>query len=86
MEVMCLKDEAFYTVIETVIDHIQENLLLNPINGFSGKGAMHILRVISKTTLQKLRDEGEIRFTQQEKKIILYDIREYLRMHASRAF
>ncbi|MBK7694832.1 MAG: hypothetical protein IPN15_08880 [Saprospiraceae bacterium] len=32
------------------------------------------LRVKSKTTLQKLRDEGKIRFSQPEKKIILYDL------------
>ncbi len=33
-----------------------------------------MLRITSKTTLQKLRDEGKIRFSQPEKKIILYDV------------
>lgn len=34
---------------------------------------MRLLNIKSKTTLQKLRDEGRIRYTQPEKKIILYD-------------
>jgi len=33
------------------------------------------LRIKSKTTLQKLRDGGKIRFSQPEKKIILYDLK-----------
>lgn len=37
-----------------------------------GEEAMQVLRIKSKTTLQKLRDEGKIRFSQPEKKIILY--------------
>jgi hypothetical protein len=39
----------------------------------SPEKAMEKLRIKSKTTLQKLRDEGRIRFTQPDKKIILYD-------------
>jgi hypothetical protein len=35
---------------------------------------MKMLRVKSKATLQKIRDEGCIRFTQPKKKIILYDL------------
>jgi hypothetical protein len=35
---------------------------------------MKMLRIKSKATLQKMRDEGHIRFTQPEKKIILYDV------------
>jgi len=42
-----------------------------------------------KTTLQKLRDEGKIRFSQPEKKIILYDslsIDSYLEKHVRETF
>lgn len=35
--------------------------------------AMELLGIKSKTTLQKLRDEGKIRFSQPYKKVILYD-------------
>ena len=50
---------------------------------------MTMLRITSKTTLQKLRDEGKIRFSQPEKKLILYDvgsIYEYLNKHARDIF
>lgn len=42
---------------------------------------MEILHIKSKTTLQKLRDEGEIIFSQPQKKIILFhfdSLMEYL--------
>jgi hypothetical protein len=50
---------------------------------------MKKLRKKSKTTLQKLRDEGKVRFTQPEKKIILYDVQsieKYLEDNASDTF
>jgi hypothetical protein len=55
----------------------------------SGEEAMKKLRITSKTTLQKFRDEGRIRFAQPDKKIILYDtdsINEYLEKHAKETF
>jgi len=54
-----------------------------------GAQAMRMLRITSKTTLQKFRDEGKIRFSQPEKKIILYDtdsINEYLNANAHETF
>ena len=50
---------------------------------------MKRLNITSKTTLQKFRDEGKIRFSQPEKKIILYDtdsINDYLDKHAKNTF
>jgi hypothetical protein len=47
------------------------------------------LRITSKTTLQKLRDEGKIRFSQPEKKLILYEVEsiyEYLGENANEPF
>jgi hypothetical protein len=55
----------------------------------SGPEAMAKLRIKSKATLQKMRDERVIRFSQPEKKIILYDtdsINEYLGKNARKAF
>ncbi|MEA5261058.1 helix-turn-helix domain-containing protein [Arcicella aquatica] len=51
--------------------------------------AMQLLNIKSKTTLQKLRDEGKIRFSQPQKKIILYDresIDKYLESNAHKMF
>ncbi len=50
---------------------------------------MSMLKIISKTTLQKFRDEGKIRFSQPEKKVILYDrnsINKYIEKHACEIF
>ena len=73
MEVICLSDEAFYALIETVVARIKEKASIKGDKWISDEEAMAKLRIKSKTTLQKLRDEGKIRFSQPEKKIILYD-------------
>ncbi len=89
MEVICLEDIAFYTLIERVVERIKEKSGAKIEKWISGEEAMKMLRISSKTTLQKLRDEGKIRFTQPERKIILYDtasIHEYLNKNAHETF
>jgi len=89
MEVICLQDEAFYALIEEVVQRIKENYNVKEDKWISSDEAMHKLRINSKTTLQKLRDNGKIRFSQPEKKIILYDIdsiNEYLTKHSKEVF
>jgi len=85
MEVICLQDQAFYSLIEEVVSRLKEKQAVKEDRWIDGEEAMRILRIKSKTTLQKLRDEGQIRFSQPEKKIILYDmisINDYLEKHA----
>jgi len=89
MEVICLQDQAFYALIEQVIKRVKENNGIKEDKWISGEEAMKKLRISSKTTLQKLRDEGKIRFSQPEKKLILYDVHslyEYLEKHAKEPF
>lgn len=89
MEVICLQDDAFYALIERVISHLKEKQGIKEDKWISGEEAMQKLRITSKTTLQKLRDEGKIRFSQPEKKIILYDtdsIYEYLNKYSKSTF
>lgn len=89
MQVICLEDEAFYTLIEAVINRIKEKKGVKEDKWISAAEAMQKLRISSKTTLQKLRDEGKIRFSQPEKKIILYDtksIDDYLEKHIRETF
>ena len=57
MEVICIQDEAFYALIELVIERIKEKHGLKEDRWISGEEAMQKLRINSKTTLQKLRDE-----------------------------
>ncbi|MDP4103350.1 MAG: helix-turn-helix domain-containing protein [Bacillota bacterium] len=89
MEVICLEDEAFYALVEQVVRRIKEKKSIKEDKWISGEEAMLKLRITSKTTLQKLRDEGKIRFSQPEKKLILYDVEsiyEYLEKNARGTF
>lgn len=89
MNVICLEDSAFYTLIDRVVERIKEKHNIKEDKWISGEEAMKKLRITSKTTLQKLRDEGKIRFSQPEKKIILYDtdsINEYLESNSKDTF
>ena len=88
MEVICLQDEAFYELIEQVVRRVKEKHIEKD-KWISGDEAMQKLRISSKTTLQKLRDEGKIRYSQPEKKHILYDldsITTYIEKHAKETF
>jgi len=84
-----MEDEAFYALVEQVVQRVKEAQNIKEDKWVSGEEAMQKLRISSKTTLQKLRDEGKIRFSQPEKKMILYDvdsIYEYLEKHAKDTF
>ena len=89
MEVICLENEAFYSLVEQLFQRLKEKDNTKEDKWISGEEAMQKLRISSKTTLQKLRDEGRIRFSQPEKKMILYDLNsiyEYLERHAKDTF
>lgn len=90
MEVICLQDEAFYVLIDRVLERLKNQQgNAEADKWISGEEAKKMLRITSKTTLQKLRDEGKIRFSQPERKIILYDvdsIHAYLDKHAKSTF
>jgi hypothetical protein len=89
MEVICLHDAAFYALVDKVVARIREELHQEDDQWVSDDEAMRLLGIKSKTTLQKFRDEGRIRFSQPEKKIILYDrhsINELLNKHARDTF
>lgn len=89
MQVICLEDAAFYALIDEVVARIKEKQGQQPEKWVSGEQAMQLLNIKSKTTLQTLRDEGRIRFSQPQKKIILYDresINAYLEQNARNAF
>lgn len=89
MEVICLETAAFYTLVEEVVGRIRTQYAVKEDKWISGEEAMKKLRISSKTTLQKMRDEGTITFTQPERKIILYDtdsINAYLEKHAKHSY
>jgi len=89
MEVICLESEAFYSLVENVVQRIKEKNGIKHDKWLDTEKAMELLNIKSKTTLQTLRDEGKIRFTQPQRKIILYDrdsIIAYLEKYAREAF
>ncbi|WP_138476204.1 helix-turn-helix domain-containing protein [Dyadobacter bucti] len=83
---MSLTEEDFLRIIEQAFVNAKGNKRDKWIDG---EEAMRYMRITSKTTLQKLRDEGKIRFTQPFPKMILYDIDSidaFLDKHAKNPF
>lgn len=73
MEVICLEESAFYQLVEQVVARMKEKDKSAGDKWINDERAMQLLNIKSKTTLQKLRDEGKIRYSQPQKKIIIYD-------------
>lgn len=89
MEVICLETQAFYALIENVVERLEKKGAAKEERWVGTDDAMALLNIRSKTTLQKLRDEGKIRFSQPEKKLIVYDresISAYLEKNARETF
>jgi mevalonate pyrophosphate decarboxylase len=81
-----LTEEDFLRIIEQAFVNAKGNKRDKWIDG---EEAMRYMRITSKTTLQKLRDEGKIRFSQPFPKMILYDIDSidaFLEKHAKNPF
>ena len=89
MEVICLETEAFYTLIEEVVGRLRAKENSTEEKWIQSEVVMDLLGIKSKSTMQRLRDEGKIRYSQPHKKIILYDrqsVLEYLDAHAKETF
>ncbi|MGH1384291.1 helix-turn-helix domain-containing protein [Kordia sp.] len=90
MEVICLEDKAFHALLDEVVARVQEQVPVARLDKWiSGSEAMQMLRITSKTTLLNMRNEGKIRYSQPQKKIILYDrlsIEDYLEKNARDTF
>lgn len=89
MQVICLEEPAFYALLEQSITHLQKVFTKDKDRWLTGEEAMRLLNIKSKTTMQKLRDEGRIRYSQPDKRIIMYDresINEYLENNAKDTF
>tara|TARA_R110000796_G_scaffold159169_3_gene275840 strand:+ start:100020 stop:100286 length:267 start_codon:yes stop_codon:yes gene_type:complete len=88
MEVICLEEEAFFELIDRVVDRLS-GISQEAPKWVNQDEAMTLLNIKSPTTLQEYRNNGEIRFTQPRKRVILYDrdsINEFLEKHAKDTF
>ena len=89
LNIICLESQAFYALVEEVVGRMKEKAGIEHDKWISDEEAMRLLRISSRTTLQKLRDEGAIRFTQLSRKLILYardSILAHLEAHAKETF
>jgi hypothetical protein len=89
MQVICLEETAFYQLIDQVVARLKENEKPKTDKWIAQDEAIRLLKIKSRTTLQKLRDEGKIRYSQLQKRIILYDrdsIEFYLNKNARNTF
>lgn len=89
LNVICLESEAFYALVQEVVERLKEKNSIRKDKWIDDVEAMKVLRITSKTTLQRLRDTGKIAFTQPSRKLILYDrdsIMEYLETHRKNTF
>ncbi len=73
INIICLESDAFYALVEDVVDRIMEKHSVRVEAWIDDVEAMKLLGIRSKTTLQSYRDNGKIRFTQPSRKVILYD-------------
>lgn len=73
MEVICIEDKALYVLIEQVVERLRDKYDVPVQKWIDGETAMQKLHIKSASTLQKLRDEGQIEFTKVNAKTILYN-------------
>lgn len=89
MEVITIETESFYKLIQEIVERIKAEHNITEDRWIPASEVMRLLNIKSPTTLQKLRDTGSVRFSQPEKKIILYDrqsILKYLEKNAKQTF
>ena len=90
MNVICIEEKAFDNLLDRMFKYVQSQLEINTVDKWiDKKEAKRLLRIKSDTTLQKLRDEGQIRYSQPERKHIVYDrdsINDYLEAHVMEPF
>jgi len=88
LEVICLETDAFYDLVDKVVDKMMVERK-EQAEWLSVEEAMNLLKITSKTTLQKLKNEGYVKFTQPMKKLTLFSrksIMAYLEKHSKESF
>ncbi|OSZ79025.1 DNA-binding protein [Chitinophagaceae bacterium IBVUCB1] len=89
MNIINFNEEAFCEIIEKLLNKVNPSSHNIKSKWISSSEAMELLSIKSKTTLQSLRDKGKIRFSQPNRKIILYDresIEAFIEQHVRNIF
>jgi hypothetical protein len=74
MEVITIESDSFYKLVTMVVERLKAEHNIKENRWISAADAMEKMGISSKTTLQRYRDEGAIKFTSPGGKIILYDV------------
>ena len=90
-EIICLEEDALFFLLDKVVEHVKKTQTHNKDETIwlNTEEAMELLGIKSKTSLYKLRVNGEIRYTQPQHKVIMYDkssILAYLDKHSKQVF
>lgn len=88
LKIICLGSKAFYALIDEVTARIKASHNIEVDNWIDEHEAMSLLRITSKTSLQRYRDERRIRFSALSRKVIVYDresIIDYIEKQAKNA-
>ena len=89
MDVICLEEDAFFKLVEKTVERLSAQFNPKELKWIPEVEAMSVLNVKSKSTMQRLRDEGKIGFSQPMHKIILYDrssLISYIENHEQKPF
>lgn len=88
-KIISLNSDAFLALIDKIVTYVKQAHDLQDNDWLSTEQAMNLLQISSPTTLSKLRNEGQIRYSQPMHKLILYSrtsILAYLDKHAKNTF
>ena len=69
-----IESESFYKLVKVVVERLKAEHNITENRWISAAEAMQKMGISSKTTLQRYRDAGLIKFTSPGGKIILYDL------------
>jgi|APTNR8051073442_1049403.scaffolds.fasta_scaffold00875_2 hypothetical protein len=72
IKIICLESEAFKALVSEVATQIKKEFLHELDPWIDEKEAMDMLRISSKTTFQKYRDDGNIDYRRLSPKQIVY--------------
>lgn len=88
MEVICIETEAYYRLIDRLVDYIKLREGIKEDKWIAPSEAKRLLNVKSDTTMQALKDKGLIRFSGSKKNVVFdrQSIMEYLEKNAKNKF
>ncbi|MCB0651527.1 MAG: helix-turn-helix domain-containing protein [Saprospiraceae bacterium] len=72
MQIICLESDAFKALLKEVANQIKQEEMFQFDPWVDEKEAMQLLKIASKTTFQKYRDDGKIDFRRISSKHIVY--------------